>query len=296
MLVTGSGGLLGSKFITLASPKYKIYSIYNHHFPPAGEAIKLDLLDFNSLDKIFNNIKPDIVLHAAALTNVDLCEKEKDLALKINYEATKRIAILSKKINFFIIYISTDYVFDGEKGLYSEEDKPNPINFYGFSKLKGEEAIIEFSKNYCIIRSSVIYGSKPASGKTNFALWLLENLNKKNKINILIDQYVSPTLNTNLSEMLIEIIDRKLEGIFHLTGAERISRYDFAKEFCNIFNLDSSLLNPISMKDINWIAKRPKDSSLNVSKAINILKTKPLKLKDALIKLRDEINASRHSN
>ena len=290
ILVTGSGGLLGSAFVKIAALRHDVYSTHRRHLPPAGIPIKLDLTDFNAIKRALEEIKPDVILHAAALTNVDLCEREKELALRVNYEATARIAEISEKLGSFMVYISTDYVFDGEKGLYKEEDIPNPINFYGYSKLKGEQAIRELVEGYCIARASVIYGSKPAGGKVNFALWLFEKLRKNEELNILVDQYVSPTLNTNLAEMLLEIIERELKGTYHLSGAERVSRYQFASELCEVFGFDRSLLKPISMSDIKWIARRPRDSSLDVSKAKRILNNKPLNLRDSLLRLKRELS------
>jgi dTDP-4-dehydrorhamnose reductase len=289
IVVTGASGLLGSSFLTMYASSYEICSFYNKHTPLAGIPIRIDLTDFDLLDRVVRSRKPDVILHAAALTDVDLCEREKELAMKVNHEVTARLASLAKESGAFMVYVSTDYVFDGSKGSYREEDEPNPINHYGYSKLKGEEAVKETLEQFCIARASVLYGPSPCVGKTNFALWLIDMLGKREKVNVLVDQYVSPTLSSNLAEMLNEVIERRLTGIYHLSGATRVSRYEFARKLCNVFHLDDSLLRPASMKEMSWIARRPIDSSLDVSKAMQRLNKKPLNIDDALARLKEEM-------
>jgi len=289
ILVTGASGLLGSSFVMKFAPRHEIHSIYHRHAPPAGIPVALDLTDFDRLDRTVKDIRPDVILHAAALTDVDLCEREKELAMKVNSETTARLASLAKEYGIFMVYVSTDYVFDGNRGLYKEDDDPNPTNHYGYSKLKGEEAIKQIAEQACIVRASVIYGSRPSGGKVNFALWLIDKLRKNERVSTLVDQHVSPTLSSDLAEMLNEVIQHRLTGIYHLSGATRISRYEFAQRLCDVFGLDSSLLTSARMKDMNWIARRPMDSSLDVSKATQVLRTKPLNIGNALLKLKAEM-------
>jgi dTDP-4-dehydrorhamnose reductase len=288
ILVTGASGLLGHKVVQLAIEKgHEVYALYNEHTISLGAPIKLDLTDSERLRKAICELKPDAIIHTAAYTDVDGCEVNRELAWKVNAEATKHIAKASASIGSHLTYVSTDYVFDGEKGLYSEDDIPNPVSYYGYTKLKGEEFINEHAADWCIARTSVIYGWAPA-GKQNFATWLINNLNQRRELKVLIDQYVSPTLNTNLAEMLIEIAERKITGTLHTAGAERICRHEFALKLVEIFNLDAGLIKSAKMDEIPWEAKRPKDSSLNVSKALSILIKKPLELNQALKMMRKE--------
>ena len=164
-------------------------------------------------------------------------------------EGTENIAELCKKHQTFPVYISTDYVFNGEKGMYEENDEPDPVNYYGLTKLKGEESIKNLTDEYCIARASVIYGSIPATGKINFALWLLNKLKRREKAKIVTDQWNSPTLNINLANMVLEVLERKLTGIFHLAGATRLSRYEFAKFLAENFSLDMNLITPVFSKE-----------------------------------------------
>lgn len=291
LLVTGASGLLGLKLTQLATKKdYTVFSAYNQNNPREGIPLKFDITNQTSTEGVFEKTKPDLVVHAAALTNVDKCETQKELAWRVNVQGTENIAKLCRKHQTYLVYISTDYVFDGEKGNYIETDMPSPINHYGTTKLEAEQRVQRLVKDHCIARTSVIYGSTPATGKTNFALWLIDKLRKEEKVRIVTNQTNSPTLNTNLAKMTLEILTRRLTGIYHLAGATFLSRYDYAKTLAETFNLKTELIEPATSKDIAWIAARPKNSSLNVSKATQTLKTKPLEIIKALMKLREELS------
>ena len=239
--------------------------------------------------EVFNSIKPEIVIHAGALSNVDKCEENKELAWKINVEGTRYIAELSRKHNAFIIHVSTDYVFSGNKGMYTESDRTNPINYYGKTKLEAEKIVQNLIPECCIARPSVIYGSEPAAGKINFALWVLNKLRKGEQLRIITDQIISPTYNTNLADMILEIAQKRLTGIYHLSGASPLNRYDFACLLAETFNLDKNLIKPATSEEMNWKAQRPKNTSLNVEKASRVLNKKPQKIEDALNQLKKEL-------
>jgi len=214
----------------------------------------------------------------------------------VNIEGTRNIVEGAKASNSYLAYVSTDYVFSGEKGSYREEDEPDPLNFYGKTKLEGEKIVASSGLDYLIARTSVIYGARPARGKVNFALWVLEKLKKDEQINALVDQYVSPTLNTNLAAMLLEACEKRVFGTYHTAGATRVSRYGFALELAKTFDYDKSLVKEAHMRDMKWAAKRPMDSSLNVDKATSVLRAKPIRLQQATEILRGEVeeNARRH--
>ena len=289
LLITGASGLYGSKIAQIGTDKqHQVYSLHSQHPASFGIPIQADITNKHQIESIFKEINPEVVIHAATLTDVDKCEQNRELAWKINVDATTNIAQAAKANKAFVLYISTDYVFDGDKGNYIETDLPSPINFYGYTKLKAEEQIKKILNEYCIARTSVIYGSTPAAGKINFALWLINKLKNKEPTKVFTDQWNSPTLNTSLAQMTLEIIERKISGLFHISGATRISRYDFAMMLAKAFNLDSNLLIPASSKDLSFPAKRPKDSSLNTTKAQQTLKNKPLTIEKALEKLKKE--------
>lgn len=287
IFITGGSGLAGSKLAEMALARgEQVYSGYAHNQPPYGREVKFDLLDANGIRDIIERMRPDVIVHSAALTDVDRCEREKDLAYKINVEGTRAIAEAARKAGSYLVYISTDYVFDGQRGLYREEEETNPVSYYGLSKLLGEQFCLNQG---CIARTCVIYGSRPASGKVNFALWLLNALKSGKEARVVTDQFITPTLNSNLAAMVLEAADRHLSGIYHLSGASRVSRYDFACELARAFDLDRQLIIPSQMSDIGWLANRPMDSSLDTSKAHRTLKNRPLNLYESLQVLRDEI-------
>jgi dTDP-4-dehydrorhamnose reductase len=290
LLITGASGLYGSKLAQLAINKnHQVYAVHNQHETTYGISVQLDISNQNQVERVFKTVNPDVVVHAATLTDVDKCELNKELAWKINVEGTNNIAIATEKNKTFLMHISTDYVFDGEKGCYKETDVPAPINYYGLTKLKAEERVRSIMSDYCISRTSVLYGAAPSAGKVNFALWLLNKLKNKEPATIVTDQWNSPTLNTSLAEMTLEIIERKLTGVFHLSGATRLSRYDFANHIAKVFSLNDKLIIPCVSSDFSWPARRPKDSSLDTTKAQQILKNKALQIDQALVRMKEEM-------
>ncbi|WP_338598658.1 dTDP-4-dehydrorhamnose reductase [Sulfolobus tengchongensis] len=289
IVVTGAGGLLGKKIVKVFS-NYEVIGVYYSSKPETPNFLQLNLSDLKEIKKI-GDLSPDVIIHAAALTDVDKCEKQPELARLLNVEVTKEIAKLSKETDSFLVYVSTDYVFDGEKGNYREDDKPNPINVYGRTKLEGEEMVKKYADKYLIVRTSTPYGSNPASGKDNFALWLLKKLKNREEIGVVTDQITSPTLNTNFALMLRESVERKLEGILHLTDASQISRFEFAITLAKVFGLSESLIKPVTSDLMRWLAKRPKNSSLNVSMASAILSQKPMTVEKALKLLKEEVES-----
>lgn len=285
IFITGGSGLLGSKLAEIAVAEgAQVISGYAHNKPEYGEGVLFDLLHPAGTSDLVDEMRPDVIVHSAALTDVDRCEREKDLAYKMNVEGTRVLAEAAEKASSFLVYISTDYVFDGLRGMYREDEPANPVNYYGYSKLLGEQ----FCRG-CIARTCVIYGSRPASGKVNFALWLINSLRSGKEVHVVTDQFITPTLNTNLARMVLEAANRRLRGVFHLAGATRISRYDYAMELARVFDLDSSLIVPSRMADLKWNAKRPIDSSLDTSKATQMLSERPLNIQNAFMALKDEI-------
>ncbi|MEM1890661.1 MAG: dTDP-4-dehydrorhamnose reductase [Pyrobaculum sp.] len=277
ILVTGSGGLLGRKIVETAVERgYQVFAVYRERPPPAGVSIRMDLGEVEKISELAR-IKPDVVIHAAAITNVDSCELNRELAWRINAEVTARLVQIFPEAHF--IYVSTDYVFDGESGQYREGDPPNPINYYGYTKLRGEEYVRTYSKKWTIARTSAVYGWGP---RENFATWLIDSLKKGVEVRVVVDQYVSPTLNTNLAEMLLDIAERGLTGVIHTAGASRVSRYHFALKIAEVFQLDPTYIKPVVMAEMKWVAKRPRDSSLSVEKAMLQLRAKPLDIDSAL--------------
>ncbi|HUT05922.1 MAG TPA: dTDP-4-dehydrorhamnose reductase [Nitrosopumilaceae archaeon] len=280
-LVTGSAGLVGQRVVhDLVKQNHKIYSIYHDEKPIDGIPVSLDLTDCEKIKQIVQKIKPDVIIHLAALTNVDLCETEIELARTINAKATQTLANEAAKIKAFFVYISTDYVFDGIQGMKNENDIPNPLGYYGKTKLEGEVSLNNLASNWAIARTSTPFGVHLK--KKSFPLWVKENLEENKEIKVLTDQFTSPTYVPNLSKMIIEVATKQINGIIHLAGSTRISRYDFAVLIAEKFDLDKSLLIRAKTEEMSWKAKRPKDSSLDVTKAAELLDEKPQTIQQSL--------------
>jgi len=287
LLITGSTGLLGRKITELAKNDYEVTSLYNTR-PLHPNSLKLDITNAYEISNLFKTVKPDIVVHTAAETNVDKCETQREHAWKINVEGTRNLAIACSKTNTKIVYISTDYVFDGAKGNYNEQDSPNPVNYYGVTKLEGENQVTKHCKNHAILRTSVLYGWHP--WKKNFATWVISQLRQSNEVTVVEDHYNTPTLADNLAEIAVEVEQRNLQGLLHTSGKERISRYEFAKQIAKTFDSNSDLIKPVKMSHLAaWTAQRPRDSSLGTNKIQTQLKTKPVNITEGLNKMKEEM-------
>ena len=290
-LITGSAGLIGSQIVKdLVQQNHTVYSCYHDQKPLQGIPTPLDLSDQNQIIQTLQQIKPDVIIHLAAMTSVDLCETEKELTTMINTKATEILAKQAAKQNAFFLYVSTDYVFDGINGMKKEDNLPNPLGFYGKSKLEGELVLNQLASNWCIARTSSPFGIH--STKKSFPLWIKENLEVKKAIPVLVDQFTSPTYVPNLSKMLIEIAIRQIIGIIHVSGSTRISRYALAELVADKLHLDKNFLIPTKIDAMNWKAQRPKDSSLDVSFATETLNEQPQKIEQSIELFINELNSS----
>ena len=287
-LVTGASGLIGKKVVEdLIKQNHEVHSIYHDDKPTGGIPVRLDLADLEKINQTINQINPDIIIHLAAMTNVDLCETEKELAHTINAKATEALARSAAKIKAFFVYVSTDYVFDGINGMKKEDDITNPLGYYGKTKLEGEISLDNLASNWAIVRTSTPFGLHQK--KKSFPLWVKENLEKNIEIKVLIDQFTSPTYVPNLSKMIIEVATKQINGKIHLAGATRISRYSLALMIADKLGLDKKLLLEAKIEDMDWKSKRPKDSSLDVTKATETLTEKPQPIEQSLSLFLDEI-------
>ena len=278
LLVIGGSGLLGYKVAKMASNEHETFLTYNYRFIQIEgcTALKLDKCDRKAVFELLEKINPDVVIDTAALHNVDYCETHPEEAWKVNVEGTRNVAEACKKVGAKVIFISTDYVFDGTKGYYTEEDAPNPLSYYAKTKLEAEKIIQSLDVNYIIARPSVIYGWNPnevsglksSSGKSvNFVVWALQKLEKGEEIKAVTDQYSSPTLADNLAEALLVMASSEKQGIYHTAGKDCLNRYEFTLKIAKVFGLDKSLIKPVTSEIFKQVAKRPKKCCLDVSKA-----------------------------
>jgi dTDP-4-dehydrorhamnose reductase len=284
VLVIGCSGLLGMKLHqTLIDQEFDVGATYHKNPVKMKDTYHLDITSSEDVDIIFEKMHPEVVILTAAYTDVDGCETNKTTAYKINVEGTKNIAKATERCDGKLVYVSTDYVFDGHKGLYTENDATNPINYYGQTKLDGEQVVQSICSQFLIARTSVIYGGN----KSNFVTWFIDSLQHGKSVNIVTDQFVSPTLNVDLAEQIVALIRSNAHGVFHTAGGQRISRYEFCRVIADLFGLDVELVSPITMNDLSWVAMRPLDSSLDVSKVSGI--KKPYIVREAVQLLQEDM-------
>ncbi len=227
-----------------------------------------DISNLSQVLDVFNSIKPDIVLNCAAYNFVDKAEEDYKEAFKVNALGVRNIAFASRRFNSFVVHYSTDYVFDGKKedGLYTEEDKPNPLNMYGKSKYVGEEFLKEETDKYLIFRVSWVYGE----GKQNFMYKLLQWSEKSSFLKIAYDEISVPTSTRTIVEITLKSIEKGLNGLFHLTNSGYASRYEWAKKFFELKGIDK-FIKPVSSDIFSLPAKRPKFSPMSNRKISEIL-------------------------
>jgi len=284
VLITGGSGLLG-RALTSASIDMGIDSVPAYHNNPIGQtSVRIDITDLYGVERTLREIEPDCVIHAAALTNVDLCEDDPARAWAINADATRNIADVCNDEGAKVIYLSTDYVFDGQNGLYSEEAAPRPINVYGESKLAGEKFIMEYPGNV-VARVCVLYGA----GRPNFVTWVVDSLRKNVPITVVTDQYNTPTYTGNCAQALLTMCKLDLRGIYHVSGRERMNRYDFAYTIAEVFGLNENLIKSATSTILHQRAKRPRDSSLNVQKAEKALRMRLANVREGLMMMKGEL-------
>lgn len=281
IFVTGASGLLGSNIIETLSEKFQIYGSYNKNKVDFKKhsIIQTDLTNTEQTKSI-EKICPNLIIHCAALVNIDACEKNPKNAYLQNIVSTENIVKIAEKTNSFLIHISTDAVFDGTKGNYSEKDETNPINIYGETKLQSEKIVENSDIESCIVRTN-IYGWNKLN-KFSLAEWMIDKLENNEKLNAFHDVKFTPILVNNLANALFEIYKKRINGILHVSGSESCTKYEFAKNVANVFDLDKNLIFPISVDDIHLKAKRGKNISLDTKKAQSLLDTKLFNVADGL--------------
>lgn len=297
ILLTGANGLLGQKiselFLSETSHKLILTDIQNEVMASRGyEYFRMDITIKESIKEAVKKYNPDIIINTAAFTDVDACETEKEYSWRVNADAVKNLIIASRINNCKIIQISTDYIFDGKTGNYTEDSKPNPLSHYGKSKLAAENALISAGVEHVIVRTMILYGTGK-NIRPNFALWLINMLSKGNKVKIVDDQFGMPTIVDDLAWSLVKIVNLNKTGIYNICGSEYISRYNFAVKLAEIFKFDENLIIPIKTSELNQAAERPMNSSFILLKAQTELGIKPLNVTEGLQLLKiqlEEIN------
>ncbi|HVP35886.1 MAG TPA: dTDP-4-dehydrorhamnose reductase [Terriglobales bacterium] len=280
VLITGSNGLLGQKLVKIFSSDHQTSGLDLQTKPfintPNFSYQKISITEKGKLEELFASFKPEAVINAGAYTDVDGCEENKEKAWEVNVEGVENLAKLCRENKVKLVQLSTDYIFDGKAGPYSEEDNPNPSGYYGLTKLESEKIIIQEKINFLIVRTNVLYGK--SLGEThNFVLWLIQKLKNREEVKIVTDQFSNPTLADNLANAIKEAVEKNISGILNIAGGEKaISRYEFALKIAEKFNLNQSPIKKVLTSELNLSAPRPLKGGLKIDKAKRLLKTELL--------------------
>ena len=281
LLITGAYGQLGDACVKFLKNNYNITL---SGVSPSDGGVHLDIRSKSSIEKVLSDIAPDVILNLAALTDVDGCELDPQQAKDINFSGVKN---LCRDFSGHFIQISTDYVFDGESGPYSEEYQPNPKSVYGKTKLSADNWLLDNYSKSTIIRTNILY-SYTKRTKASFLKWVVDSLNDNQNIKVVNDQWNNPTWTESLSSVIYKIIDNQAFDLYHYGDRDILNRFDFSILISKVFNLDSSLIMPISSDELNQIAPRPRKSGLITKKIESELGIIPKSVETCLNEIRKQ--------
>ena len=287
--MTGANGLLGQHLVKLLTEnEYMVIATGKGpcrvQLPEAQlfRYYPADLTYPLALHEIFAKEQPEIVIHAAAMTQVDDCEMQQDACFDINMQATVNVLVEAEAHSSHFIYISTDFVFDGEKGNYSEEDDQNPVSWYGFTKVQAESIVQTCDMPWSIVRTCLVYGKMPGGGRNNIVTWVKSSLDEGKTIRVVSDQLRTPTYVEDLAKGILMIARQKNTGVFHVAGKDLRTPYEIALETAALLGLDSRLIQQADASSFSQPGKRPAKTGLDITKARQELGYEPLSFEEGL--------------
>lgn len=295
ILITGSNGLLGQNLIDLFLKDKNNYEIIgfsrgkNRSGRTDFEYQTLDITNQQLLAEKTKQINPDFIINTAAMTNVDACENDKKGCYDLNVNVVQNLTAICAEINAHLIHISTDFIFDGKTGNYPEDAVPNPLSYYGETKLLSEKILQKSTIKYTILRTILVYGLVNDMSRSNIVLWVKESLEKNKEITIVDDQYRAPTYVEDLALACKISIDKKAIGIFNISSNQILSIYEIAQEIAETFQLDKILIKPISTSTLNQTAPRPPITGFDLTKTNRELEFYPKSFKEDLQRFKDKI-------
>jgi len=301
ILVTGSNGLLGQKLtdLYLSDPELELIASSkgpNRHPVKNGYIYAdLDILDPLQIERVVEKYRPDAIINTAAMTNVDACENDKENCYALNVESVKSLIVLCEQYDIQLIHLSTDFIFDGENGPYSEDDLPNPLSYYGQTKLEAEQLLQKSSCRWVILRTIIVYGIVNDMSRTNIILWAKGALEKGSPINVVEDQWRMPTLAEDLGECCLLAAKKNTVGVFNASGKDMMSILELVKKVAEYWKLDESLIQPISSGSLNQTARRPKRTGFILDKARNVLGYNPRSFEEGLAFVDAQLKAASDS-
>ncbi len=294
ILITGSNGLLGQKLVHLLKEKNNVIASSKGSCLISNQSDfiyhSLDITDEEAIFETFEKYKPDAVINTAAMTNVDGCEDQKELCDKINVRAVEYLSKACEQYDTHLIHISTDFIFDGENGPYSEDDIANPLSYYGLSKWKSEKVLQDSSCKWAILRTIILYGIAESLQRNNIVLWGRKALKEGQTLNIIDDQFRSPTLAEDLAQACRLVVEKQATGIYNASGKDIMSIYEMVERMADFYQCDKSQINRISSSTLNQKAKRPPKTGFLLNKIINQLGYAPHSFEEGLALLEKQIN------
>lgn len=289
VLITGANGLLGQELVATMSghPEYDVLATGRDAVPrftggSCGYA-PLDITDGEQVARLFQDFTPDVVINCAAMTQVDDCELSREACWRVNADAVELLARQCRSIGARLVQVSTDFVFDGEHGPYAESARPNPVNFYGRTKQAGENAArLAGTDKWAIARTVLVYGTSDGTARSNIALWVIRELAQGRKIQVVTDQWRTPTYAPDLAQGIERIVRFHKSGVYHLSGREYMSVYDFAQIVAQTFDFDLALIEPTDSQQFRQPALRPPRTGFIILKAESELGYRPRPVREAL--------------
>lgn len=296
ILVTGANGLLGQKLVVLLQQDEDVHLIATARGKLAqnlsrGMFHALDITDKNQVHAVLGKIKPDIVINTAAMTQVDLCETEREACVANNVTAVEYLIDACRINNARLVHVSTDFIFDGTHGPLDENAVPNPVNFYGESKLAAEQRIQQSSVSWCILRTVLVYGTTPDMSRSNIVLWVKKSLEEGKKISVVNDQWRTPTLAEDLAMGCYLAARKKATGIYNISGKDFLTPYDIAIKTASFFGLNTDLITATDSTQFKQPARRPLKTGFIIEKAVRELEYAPHSFTEGLAVIRNQLRA-----
>lgn len=295
ILVTGSNGLLGQKLTRLLQDDQSTYLIATARGKSAvrithGEYHSLDISDRDSVESVLRLTKPDVIINTAAMTQVDDCETQREACWKANVTAVENLVRCCQALHIHLVHVSTDFIFDGSHGPLDENESPSPVNFYGESKLAAEKIIQSSSISWAILRTVLVFGITNDMSRSNIVLWVKKSLEQKKKIQVVNDQWRTPTLAEDLAQGCYLAARKRARGIYNISGKDFMSPYDIAIQTAEFFNLDKSLITSTDSTKFVQSARRPPKTGFIIDKARRELGYEPRSFREGLALLAQQIH------
>lgn len=300
ILVTGSNGLLGQKITEKILKEGGVQLIATakgaNRYPVAKgyEYAEMDILNPAEVRAVVGRYRPDAIIHTAAMTNVDTCETEKELAYQLNVVAVQTLIEVCQAFDIQLVHLSTDFIFDGASGPYDEEAEPNPLSYYGQTKLEAEELLKKSKIKWAILRTIIVYGIVSDMSRSNIVLWAKGALEKGNPLNIVNDQWRMPTLAEDLADCCLLAVEHEAQGVFNVSGKDMMSISELVARVADFWGLDKSLINEISAATLNQAAKRPVRTGFILDKAMTQLHYQPHSFEEGLAIVDEQLKNRGH--